>query len=352
MFTQTDPKSHIQQFSNAFPAHTSSSRAENLGGQPSFSSPPKVNLPDYIPIKFLASGVDSSVLSVSAKILNPEIFETFNALKEKAQVEDKPVEGILEPKNDCKPWKYTMRPNGIRGYTWLLGGKDYFIKILNVMEPGKRPNIIIEIRSETLHRNGLIHSTEYILDVLEGLGIELISVKLNRIDLFVDIMLDERIWQFSLKDYAVTRANVKSTWDYGSKFAGISIGKGKICARLYDKINEIVVHSKKTWMFMVWGDTSEYLIEGVKIIRVEFQHRREVLKALIDCDVFNTYEYLDHIWAYDTQEWLKFQDNPGEHHTKRKNFPWWDAVQNGFQGVQRPMCQDSCRVERKANKTI
>lgn len=87
---------------------------------------------------------------------------------------------------------------------------------------------------------------------------------------------------------------------------------------------------------MVWGDTSEYLIDGVKIIRVEFQHRREALKTLIDCDIFNTLEYLERIWAYDTQEWLKFQDNPGEHHTKRNNFHWWDAVQNGFQGIQSP----------------
>jgi len=336
MFIYTDQQSKYKPLDHASPVTVSSCSAGKLGGQPSNRPPAKVDLPGFIPTKILASGVDSLVLSLTAKISNPILFETFEALKEKAQVEDNPVEGILEPDNDCKPWKFIMRSHGIRGYSWLLDGKDYFLKFLNLMEPGKRPNIIVEIRSETLHSNGLIHSTEYILDVLEGLGIELISVKPSRIDLFMDIRLDERLWQSSLKNYAVTRANLKSTWNYGSKFTGLSIGKGNICARLYDKINEIVLHSNKAWMFLVWGDTSQYFIEGVKIIRVEFQHRREALKALINCDVFNTFEYLDRIWAYDTQEWLKFQDNPGEHHSKRENFPWWDTVQNGFQGVQSP----------------
>ncbi len=261
-------------------------------------------------------------------------------------------EGTLEPNNDCNPWKFIMRSHGIHGYSWLLDGKDYFIKFFNLMEPGKRPNIMVEIRSETLHSNGLIHSTEYILDVLEGLGIELKSVKPSRIDLFMDIRLDERLWLSSLKNYAVTRANLKSTWNYGSKFTGLSIGKGNICARLYDKINEIVLHSNKTWMLSVWGDTSQYLFEGVKIIRVEFQHRREALKALIDCDVFNTFEYLDRIWAYDTQEWLKFQNNPGEHHTKRNNLPWWNIVQNGFKGIQSPTPFIRKRAYRQDKKQL
>ncbi len=47
-------------------------------------------------------------------------------------------------------------------------------------------------------------------------------------------------------------------------------------------------------------------------------------------------EYLDQIWGYCTQQWLKFQDNPGEHHSKRKTFPWWKTIQNGFQGIQNP----------------
>lgn len=173
--------------------------ADPNGGQPSNRPPLKVTLPDYLPTKILASGVDTLVLSVTAFVFNPALFETFDALKKKAKIEDKSVEGILEPENDCKPWKYIMRSHGIRCYSWLLDGKDYFIKVLNLMEPGIRPNIMIEIRSETLHTNGPIHSTEYILDVLEGLGIELKNVKPSRIDLFADIILDKRLWRSSKK---------------------------------------------------------------------------------------------------------------------------------------------------------
>jgi hypothetical protein len=148
--------------------------------------------------------------------------------------------------------------------------------------------------------------------------------------------MDSKLWTPSIKDYTSTTAKLKNTWDYGFDFTGLTIGSGHIMARLYDKAREINQKSKKYWMYDIWNIQEDSLSEDERIIRVEFQLKREVIKELIDCDIFITLEYLDQIWGYCTQQWLKFQDNPGEHHSKRNTFPWWETIQNGFQGIQNP----------------
>ena len=57
--------------------------ADPNGGQPSNRPPLKVTLPDHLPTKILASGVDTLVLSVTAFVFNPALFETFDALKKR-----------------------------------------------------------------------------------------------------------------------------------------------------------------------------------------------------------------------------------------------------------------------------
>ena len=76
--------------------------------------------------------------------------------------------------------------------------------------------------------------------------------------------------------------------------------------------------------------------KGKKIIRVEFQLRREAIKQM-RLDTFDDFlENIENVWAYCTKKWLKFQDNPGVHHTQRSTLKWWKVVQNGFNGVQEP----------------
>jgi len=321
----------------AFQKSNSESIVENPNrGQLSNRPPVKVDINYFKTCRILASGIDSLVLSLSVGWRDRKLFDYLAGLKETAQVNNDIVLGILKPDNDCDPWKFTIRPNGIRAYTWLLDGKDYFLKIFNSIKPAQRPSIMIEIRSETLWANGPVHSVKYILDVLKGMGADILDVKPSRIDLCSDILLDAELWTSEIKNHAVTRAKLKNTWDYGSDFTGLSIGRGHISARLYDKVREIIQQSKKFWMFDIWGIKKDALPEDEKIIRVEFQLKREVIKELIDCDIFNTLKHLDRIWGYCTQEWLKFQDNPGEHHSKRNNLFWWDVIQNGFQGNQLP----------------
>jgi hypothetical protein len=67
---------------------------------------------------------------------------------------------------------------------------------------------------------------------------------------------------------------------------------------------------------------------------VEYQLRRPVLRELGMNDMDAFFNGLQHLWAYCTEKWLKFQSNPGKHHTQKKTLPWWQTVQSSYLGLQ------------------
>jgi hypothetical protein len=170
-------------------------------------------------------------------------------------------------------------------------------------------------------------------------------------------MPDNR-WSQDLTDYAVTRATDNGTYKKNNKLTGIRIGKGVVSARLYDKPLEIQQQSKKYWMFDIWG--IKEVPEGKKIIRIEFQMRREVLKELGLKTAEDLFQKIDQAWAYCTKQWLKFQDRPGLHHTQRTTFKWYEEIQDGFQGLQgaeplvreKAISTDKKRLVQQANGLI
>jgi hypothetical protein len=123
---------------------------------------------------------------------------------------------------------------------------------------------------------------------------------------------------------------------------GFSFGKGNIAARLYDKPLEISRKSKKFWMYLVWE--IEEVPKGFKIVRPEFQLRREGLKSYGIDTLDDLLTNIDKLWSSCTRDWLKFQSNPGKHHTQRRTLPWWEKIQNGFLGVQNATPLIRCRA--------
>src|SRR5690606_16321245 len=115
------------------------------------------------------------------------------------------------------------------------------------------------------------------------------------------------------------------------QLTGISVGRGQISARLYNKPLEIQTKSHKFWMFDVWG--VQHVPDDLRIIRVEVQLRREKLKALGINLLADLWAKEAGLWAYCTQRWLKLQTG-GPHHTQRRTVPWWSVVEAGYAGAQ------------------
>lgn len=283
--------------------------------------------------RVLASGIDSLYLAIDVEWSDDTLFDHLARHKAEAQDQDQQQTVILEAQKGIGELPIYIQPFGVAGYEWLLTNNLLTLKIGNWLRPISRPSILVEIRSETLWRLGVVNTINALKCILEHYGASDIQIKPSRVDLCIDVLMDENCWNMNLIKFKVTRAHKSALFFDQNDLTGISIGKGKISARLYDKPLEIKQQSKKLWMYDIWGINE--VPEGSKIIRTEFQVRRECLKDLnietIDCLL----QFGNNLWAYCSEKWLKFRTKPGSHHTQRKNLPFWDLVQSGFSGEQK-----------------
>jgi hypothetical protein len=310
---------------------TNDQKPTSLKGLTTISPPAKVKI-DASPAQILASGFDSLNLAIDVYWSSTDLFDYLHLHKEAAKKnrQDIPAHFELIP---CKTkWHFTVKPHGSNGYEWLISNKEFTFKIGSWLEPQSKPSVLAEIRSETLWRLGAKNAVELIVNILLSVGGTKITLKPSRADLCVDVLMDENLWTPDLVEYSVTRSIYSALHFNQKKVTGLSIGKGKISARLYDKPLEIQQQSKKFWMYDIWG--IEEVPEERKVIRVEFQLRREILTELAVNGVEDLFEFQSNLWAYCGKKWLKFQTNPGKHHTQRKVLDWWKVVQKGYAGAQ------------------
>ncbi len=285
----------------------------------------------------LASGVDWLTISIDMvwdKPVNGDkpIFQYLDEIKEEAKKYGVDYQGQIKHVMPDEVWPFTIKPHGTKGFSWILTGCDFTFTIANSERPGSRPNVMIEFRAEALWRLGPQEVIKIALGILKKNGGRVDKAKLSRVDLCVDFLLPEKIWSYELLTYSVTRAADATLHFHHMKLTGITIGKGYISARLYDKPREIQKLSKKMWMYDIWKIYE--IPAGKKIIRIEFELRREVLKELGLKEPNDLLQKSAEAWAYCTKDWLKFQDRPGLHHTQRSTFKWYEEIQNGFKGIQ------------------
>ena len=281
--------------------------------------------------RVLAACVDSLYLTVDLIWRNDSFFKIIAALKKQASENKCEMPGFLE--GEGFQWAYQVSGFGAKGYEWILSSAEYVMKLGNWMQPGSRPSAVIQISCETLWLYGVVEAIDRILTLLNYAGAIVKETKASRIDMCVDILLPESLWNRDLAGHRVTRAENVTYHDKGRVFSGFTIGQGgAFSARLYDKDLEIRRKSKKFWMFDIWQIQS--VPENCRVVRVEFQLRRE---AIVELGMNSIWSFTNHprnVWAYCSQCWLKFQDRPELHHTQQATMPFWKSVQDGFFGSQ------------------
>jgi hypothetical protein len=264
--------------------------------------------------------------------LNFNLFETLANLKAAAKSNHDDQPGIINPGFGAMPWLFAVAPSGTDGYEWILKGREMTMKIGNWTELKQRPSVIVDIRSETLWAHGPEACIQRIYDLIKAMCGKAVSLKPSRVDLCVDLLLRELDWTFGLIDGFVTRARDIDPHFQSRQLSGFSIGKGATSARLYDKPREIRMKSKKFWMYDIWG--IESIAEDQRIIRVEYQLRREALHAMGIDTYADLAEQLPAVWAYLTRKWLRVAMDASLHHTQQIIRPWWPIVEQGFKGAQ------------------
>ena len=280
--------------------------------------------------RVLCSGFDTLVLALSICWKNDEFFKLLTQLKINAVAQKAPMPGAIEAGGDR--WIFNVRPHGTEGYAFLLNSHDYNIKLVQSMIPRARPSAMVEIRSATLWEFGPNKAVERILNLLISQGADIDKAMASRGDPCLDILLPEAIWNAELPRKSVKRASSGGIYLDDDVLCGFKIGAGNILVRLYDKPYEIKTKSKKSWMYDLWK--LKEVPAGSRIVRVEFQLRREALQELGIDTIWELLNHSGNLWAYLTEKWIKFQDCPEIHHTQQKTLPWWKTVQRGFVGAQ------------------
>lgn len=311
------------------------------------SPPAKVKITPENIFQVLASGIDTLDLSIDVHWKDDTFFQYLEEMKSLA-IQQENEYPIQFPGTE---FFAVIQPYGRKGHKWIVNTGDFDMSIGDWLKPKSRPSIMLHIKSEALWREGARQLVDYLSDLLISVGAMLIGFKPSRIDLCLDMTFPSYLWNADLIPLRVTRSQHAAPYFDNQKMTGLSIGKGIVGARLYDKPLEISKKSHKFWMYDIWN--IEMIIpEEVKIIRIEGQFRREALKEL-GLDQFNyLLDKIDNLWGYFTQEWLKFQDNPGKHHTMRSTLPWWEIVQNSFLGVQNPFPLLRCKIFHPIKKHL
>lgn len=297
-------------------------------------SPPAKVKPNRSSTQILASGIDSLYLAIDVHWSNTDFFDYLANLKETAKNTRKDAPGFFELDKGKYKYPFNVKPNGKNGHEWIITNKEFDISFGAWKRPQSKPSVLVKISSEALWHLGAENTVDKIIQILFSQGGTGITIKPSRVDLCVDALFSEHTFNPKLVDFSTTRSTYICLHFNHKKLTGVGIGKGKISARLYDKPLEIRQKSKKLWMYDIWRINE--VPKGWKVIRTEFQLRREALKQLAINDAGDLFLHCDRIWAYCSQKWLKFQTNPGKHHTQRKTLTWWETIQNGFLGVQDP----------------
>jgi len=282
--------------------------------------------------KSLASGIDSMVIALDLVWKDNSFFKTLTLLKVKAKETEVPEPVQLQSQDGKHSLLMEVKPWGRDGYEWMLESPECFIRLGDWMRPITRPSAMIEIRSQALWLYGAIEMIDRLFELLKGVGALVDTTKVSRLDLCLDLLIPRKLWRLKLFDHILCLAHTRDFHERCGHLSGASIGRGRFSARIYDKVLEIEKKSLKTWMYDIWN-LSEFK-ENQRVIRFEFQLRREGLRELAFDTVWQVLNNPRAIWAYCTREWMTLVNDRELHTRDQVLLPLWKTVQEQFLGGQ------------------
>lgn len=265
-------------------------------------------------------------------------------LKRQLQETDFQQQGVF---NDCG-LDWNLQRTGTSLYNFRLVAGDVTI-LLNRRAPnGSVPNLRIEVGSLT-SQTSLFQTLKEIKLWMERKGAILLKEQVTEVHLAADFIgVDIKTLGIESQDYWIQRANSFNVHHNHRKLTGISIGKGDIMLRIYDKVEELKRSENKQEVFAELWQVSKY--DDLSVTRVEYQLRRPVLKEfehLEYCsgisDIKTLLFSLKALWNYCTHDWSRFVGTivDRENKNQKRNFysEFWhivrDVVWSGLDEMRR-----------------
>ena len=243
-------------------------------------------------------GVDSLYLSYPGKLFYHQD-ETLQALKAAAR-SGVPGE-VANAQLLLGEHIFEVRDKGTGLFAYVLEDNAFRISLASV-DAGALPMAYVKISAHRLAAGSVQSIEEELRALLQELGSIEESVRVSRIDLFVDFVSDVDMEGWTRSAW-VTRARSINAYAVDDQFSGWAIGLGgPMAARLYDKTLEIL-KSHKDWLKPLWvarGWDGES-----RVLRLEFEIKRDVLKGFGLESLADVLRAMAGVWSYATTEWLR-----------------------------------------------
>ena len=291
--------------------------------------------PQLASLSNIYSNIDTLHLSLYADLSESNLLDEIEKSRAVAR----------EFEQDCIPFTYfsnqwNVHRSGRRFFTYHISMADTHVYFNNRSVHGNFPTCLIEIGSMSSHLPGVFEVYEQILKYLKSCGISVKKHHVTRVDLSTDFVnVDFQQLDLHHMNKWITRAVSSSVHFTGRKVSGMSIGKGNLMCRIYDKRTELKVKratAKEDFFNRQWGLNSRD--QRTPVVRVEFQYRREALTEF-KTDDFKRIETLSDLkkslnglWAYSSKLWAKHcehdVDRSNNHHSRDAvTSPFWKLVQ-------------------------
>jgi len=282
--------------------------------------------------------------------------DRLEAAKSAAQEKDVPSLPL-----DLAGFQCNIMRSGTIHFNYRLSRGDVRILVNRRRATGKIPTMRIEVGSVSCWSPGYREIYSQVRNIIELYGGVIIKERVSEVHLCADT-IGQSIHSLPVadQDYWVSRAHTFSTHFSRRVLSGITIGKGDLSLRVYDKVLELqqISPHKQEVFLQVWGlDT----LEGAAVTRTEFHIRRPILREFQPgIDTFDDLENcLSSLWQYCCREWARLAhvpvDRQGRNQDKAPLHSFWrrllaEASFSGAVAVVRrkmPVLIDVARLARQ-----
>lgn len=301
----------------ANPLHVrgSASRRETKGGKTRITCPLTV-----------VNGLDFLKISFWLEWDSGDFFGELERLKEYIQS----GEDNSAPFHVPGGFDWNLHRTGTSRYNFRLTSGDLTLLLNRRRSDGVVPTARLEIGSLSCWSPGFLLIYERITRWLQVLGATIVRESVSEVHLAADFVgVDINSLKIEDEDRWVSRVHKFNIHKDRRRLSGITLGKGDIMLRIYDKVLELVTAPHKQIVFAEIWQSEAYAVQPVT--RVEFQIRRSVLKEFdgkIET-VKNLLFSLNALWHYCTHSWCRFCDKPvdrNHNQSKAKNSEFWNTV--------------------------
>ncbi len=296
----------------------------------------------------VVNGLDFLKVSFWLDWDSTELFRELEDLKAFVQL----TEENSTPYHAPGGFDWNLQRTGTSRYNFRLTSGDLTLLLNTRRCDGVVPTARLEIGSLSCWSPGFFTIYERMIQWLKALGATIVKEIVSEVHLAADFLqTDINTLGIENEERWVSRVHKFNIHRDRRKLSGITMGKGDIMLRIYDKVLELQNSPHKQAVFAeIW---EAFVYNQFPVTRVEFQIRRAVINEFDNkiITVKNLLFSLQALWIYCTISWSRFCEKTvdrNHNQSKANNAPFWETASRlNWTGVH-----EIERKKRRQNKSL